>query len=90
MSFVRRHRTLLLFLALGLIALAIYTWAEWHYFVDQAASHHEPRPRFWDPEHVHDWLYNGMSNWQSDFLIGAFAVYLLTNHAPADDVEADA
>ena len=89
MSFLRRHRTLALFFLLGLLSLAAFTWAEWHYFLDQASSHHEPAPGFWSAEHAHDWTYNAMANWQSEFLVGAFAVYLLAKHAPQEDEEAD-
>lgn len=59
------------------VSLVVFTWAEYNYFVDQAASHHEPRPGFWSAEHMHDYWYNLASNWQSEFLAGILVVALI-------------
>jgi hypothetical protein len=66
------------------IALIIFTWAEYGYFCDQSsnlneilrASHAEPQSceGFWSLPHLHDWIYNMASNWQSDLLIGILLV----------------
>lgn len=79
MAFARRHALILTVGILGLCSLAAFTWAEWHYFLDQARSHRDAAPSFWSGEHVHDWLYNAASNWQSETLLGVLVVALLHN-----------
>lgn len=74
---MRGHSLAVTAAALGVCLLAVFTWAEWHYFLDQAASHHEPRPTFWSAEHVHDWVYNAASNWQSEMLFGVLLIAVL-------------
>lgn len=78
MRWLRSHTLLIGCLLFGLIAYALFTWAEYGYFCDQASSHKEPCAGFWSMEHVHDWLYNSASNWQSDLLIGLFLGVLLS------------
>jgi hypothetical protein len=82
-ALVRRHPLIFAVAALGLCSLALFTWAEWHYFVDQARSHKQAAPGFWSGEHVHDWLYNAASNWQSEMLFGVLVVALL-HRLPGD------
>lgn len=77
MSWLRRNLLLLGGIALLALSLAVATWAEWHYFVDQAVTHGERPPGFWSAAHVHDWLYNAAMNWQSELAFGLVFVVLL-------------
>jgi len=81
---VQRHALLIAVLVFAPIAFMIFTWAEYGYFCDQSdnlneilrASHAEQQSceGFWSSAHLHDWVYNMASNWQSDLLIGILLV----------------
>jgi len=75
--FWRRHALLLTVGVLGVLMFALYSWAEYGYFCDQASSHKEQCAAFWSGEHLHDWIYNAASNWQSELLFGVVLVSLL-------------
>jgi len=75
--FVREHALLITTGILGLLAFAAFTWGEYGYFCDQSKSHHEQCPGFWSAEHMHDWIYNAASNYQSELLFGVVIVSLL-------------
>jgi hypothetical protein len=62
---------------LAMSSFALFTWAEYGYFCDQAKSHHEACPPFWSAEHIHDWAYNAAANWQSELIFGVLIVVLL-------------
>lgn len=64
----------------GLLAVVFFiafTWGEYGYFCDQAKDHHNVCPGFWSSEHMHDWVYNAASNWQSELFFGVLLVILL-------------
>lgn len=48
---------------LACLSFAVFTWAEYGYYCDQAQDHHTPCSSFWSSEHLHDWIYNATSNW---------------------------
>lgn len=77
MSWVRRHLLIIAVCLLAVASFVTFTWAEWHYFLDQASTHKEPLPTFWSAEHLHDWLYNAAANWQSELIFGVLVVVLL-------------
>lgn len=58
-------------------SFVLFSWAERGYFCDQAADHKSPCPSFWSSEHLHDWIYNAASNWQSELFFGVLLVILL-------------
>lgn len=63
---------------LGAICFAAFTWGEYGYFCDQARDHGPGRcPGFWSSQHLHDWVYNATSNYQSELLFGVLVVTLL-------------
>lgn len=87
-SFLRRHRTIILLVCLGLVALVLFTWANWHNYVMRQQHDHVSAVFFsWD--YLAEWLYNAASNWQSEILFGGAVVLWATRHAPRDDEEAD-
>lgn len=61
----------------AVVSFAIFSWAERGYFCDQAQDHKSPCPSFWSSEHLHDWIYNAASNWQSELFFGVLLVILL-------------
>lgn len=63
--------------ALAITAFALFTWAEYGYFCDQAKEHGSTCQSFWSSEHLHDWIYNLASNWQSELFFGVLLVILL-------------
>jgi hypothetical protein len=63
------------FLAIG--SFAAFTWAEYGYFCDQASDHKQSCQGFWSAAHLHDWVYNITSNWQSELFFGVLLVILL-------------
>ena len=79
-EWLRRHALAIGVVTLGIATLAAFTWAEFRYFCDQQAQWNEvlraahgqpsPCPGFWSAEHLHDWVYNAASNWQSELLVG--------------------
>lgn len=75
--FCRRHSLTLILLAVGVGALALFMWAEYGYFCDQAKSHHETCGGYWSAEHMHDLIYNAASNWQSEILFGTVLIFVL-------------
>lgn len=77
MPWARRHLLPITAAFLGACAFIAFSWAERGYFCDQARDHHSPCPAFWSAAHVHDWVYNGTANWQSDLLVGIFLLILL-------------
>lgn len=76
-AFVRANILIVTIAVLGVLSLAVFTWAEYGYFCDQAMSHHERCASFWSREHVHDWTYNATSNWQSELLFGGLLLIVL-------------
>lgn len=76
-TWLRRHALLVAIALVGAGSFAAYTWAEWGYFCDQASSHHQTCSGFWSAEHLHDWIYNTMSNWQSEAIIGILLLVVL-------------
>lgn len=74
---LKRHALLIAVSILAPLIFAAYSWAEYGYFCDQAEEHDSKCPNFWNTQHLHDWIYNATSNWQSDLLIGILLVVLL-------------
>jgi hypothetical protein len=78
MSWLRRNMLLIVVAVVGVLSFAIYSWAEYGYFCDQGREHgNNGCEGFWSNAHLHDWIYNITSNWQSEALIGVVLVYLL-------------
>lgn len=77
MSRARRNVLTLSVAVLGVVTFALYTWAEYGYFCDQARSHHEACTSFWALEHIHDFVYNAMANFSSEVIFGILLVVLL-------------
>lgn len=77
MEWIRRHALVLGVAVFGIVSFAAFTWSEYGYFCDQASDHRQPCPGFWSSEHLHDWIYNATSNWQSEALIGILMLALL-------------
>lgn len=77
MEWLKRHALLIGAIVLGLLAFCIYSWAEYGYFCDQAAEHGNKCEPFTSSTHLHDWIYNATSNWQSDLLIGICLLLIL-------------
>jgi hypothetical protein len=78
MSWARRHALVLTVAVVGAISFALYTWAEYGYFCDQGRDHgNHGCEGFWSNSHLHDWIYNAASNWQSELLFGVLLVVLL-------------
>jgi hypothetical protein len=76
----REFRDHWLTLVVGFLAVAsfaAFTWAEYGYFCDQASDHKQRCAGFWSAEHLHDWIYNATSNWQSELFFGVLLVILL-------------
>lgn len=72
----------------GIFAVAsfvMFSWAEYGYFCDQAKDHHSACQSFWSQEHLHDWIYNASSNWQSELLFGVLVVMLLNRAKGGDE-----
>jgi hypothetical protein len=65
--------------AIGAVgSFAIFSWAEYGYFCDQGREHgNEGCEGFWSMAHLHDWIYNMASNWQSELFFGVLLVILL-------------
>jgi len=77
-SWIRRNLLLIVVAAIGVLSFAAYSWAEYGYFCDQGRDHgNKGCEGFWSNAHLHDWIYNITSNWQSEALIGVVLVYLL-------------
>lgn len=62
---------------LAIASFATFTWAEYGYTCDQARDHGNTCPGFWSSIHLHDWIYNTTSNWQSELFFGVLLVILL-------------
>lgn len=87
MEWLRRHALVVGATVLGLISFVVFSWAEYGYFCDQNQNLNEilrhvggdPQPcqSFWSREHVHDWLYNAASNWQSELIYGIMVLVIL-------------
>jgi hypothetical protein len=65
MTWLRRHALVVGVAVLGALSFALFSWAEFGYFCDQAG------------EHLHDWVYNAASNWQSELLFGILLLVIL-------------
>jgi hypothetical protein len=76
-KWIRRHALALGVAAIGILSFAAFTWSERAYFCDQAKDHMSPCQGFWSSEHLHDWIYNAASNYQSELLFGVLLVVLL-------------
>lgn len=77
MEWLRRHALVCAVTVLGMGSFALFSWSERGYFCDQASDHHQPCPAFWSSEHIHDWIYNAASNWQSELLFGILLLVVL-------------
>lgn len=78
MNWLRRHALMVSVSILAPLSLAIFLWAEWGYFQDQARDHGEPVPtEFFSSAHMHDLIYNAAANWQSELIFGVLIVMLL-------------
>lgn len=88
MNWVHRHSLAVAVAVLGLVSLAIFTWAEYGYFCDQGREHgNKGCESFWSMAHVHDWTYNAFSNYQSELLFGILVILLLKRVASDRDEE---
>jgi hypothetical protein len=76
-TWLRRHALVVGVAVLGALSFALFTWAEFGYFCDQAGDHDQSCPGFWSSEHLHDWVYNAASNWQSELLFGILLLVIL-------------
>jgi hypothetical protein len=76
-GFLRNHWLTIAVSIWALASFGIFSWAERGYFCDQASDHKSPCQGFWSSEHLHDWIYNAASNWQSELLFGVLLVVLL-------------
>jgi len=74
---LKRHALVVTVSVLGVAMFALFSWAERGYFCDQASDHGQKCPSFWSSEHLHDWIYNAASNWQSELLFVILLVVLL-------------
>jgi hypothetical protein len=81
---LRDHWLTLVVAWVGVISFAAFTWAERGYFCDQASDHHSACQGFWSSEHLHDWVYNATSNYQSELLFGVLLVVLLRRSRGGD------
>lgn len=71
MEWAKRHALAIGVVVFGLAAFALFTWAEYGYFCDQGRDHgNHGCEGFWSMAHLHDWIYNTASNWQSELLVG--------------------
>lgn len=71
MDWVKRHALAIGVIVLGLASFALFTWSEYGYFCDQGRDHGlHGCQSFWSKAHLHDWIYNASSNWQSELLVG--------------------
>lgn len=77
MTWLRRHLLIIVVAVFGLASFALFSWAEYGYFCDQAHENGHHCYRFWSASHLHDWIYNAASNWQSELLFGVLLVVLL-------------
>src|SRR4051812_42319383 len=78
-TYLKRHALLIGVVVLAPIVFAIFTWAEYGYFCDQGREHgNHACQSFWSSDHLHDWIYNATSNWQSDLIIGILLVLILS------------
>lgn len=85
MKWARDHTLAITVAVIGSISFALFTWSERGYFCDQAKDHHSACQGFWSVEHLHDWIYNATSNYQSELLFGILVVILLKNLASSHD-----
>jgi hypothetical protein len=82
----RRHLLAVVVGVLGLAFFAAFTWSEYSYFCDQGRDHgNKSCQSFWSSEHLHDWVYNATSNYQSELLFGVLVVVLLHRLAGRED-----
>lgn len=77
MRWLREHALVVVVSTLGVLMFALFSWAEYGYFCDQAKSHKQSCSGFWSIEHLHDWIYNAASNWQSELLFGILLLVVL-------------
>jgi len=89
-NFLRRHALVIAVAILGLVSFAAFTWAEYGYFCDQGREHGDVGCRsFWSQAHLHDWVYNATSNYQSELLFGILVLILLKKISSKQDKERD-
>jgi hypothetical protein len=70
-DWTRRHALAIGVVVFGAAFFALFTWAEYGYWCDQGRDHGQTAcPSFWTTRHLHDWIYNAASNWQSELLVG--------------------
>jgi hypothetical protein len=71
---------------LAVASLVAFSWGEYGYFCDQGRDHgNESCEGFWSTTHLHDWIYNMASNWQSELLFGVLLVILLHKSKGGDE-----
>lgn len=77
MKWIKHNLLLIGAVSLGIAMFSFYTVNEYGYFCDSSKQHHAKCEGFLSSAHLHDWLYNASSNWQSDLLVGAALVTVL-------------
>lgn len=86
MNWVRRHSLVMIVAVFGTLSFVVFTWAEYGYFCDQGREHgNEGCESFWSMAHIHDWVYNAASNYQSELLFGILVILLLKRVASDRD-----
>jgi hypothetical protein len=89
-TWLRRHALVISIAILGVISFAVFTWAEYGYFCDQGRDHGDQGCQsFWGKAHLHDWIYNAASNYQSELLFGILVLILLKKISSVQDKERD-
>lgn len=89
-NWLKRHALVVGCATLAPLFFAIFTWAEYGYFCDQGKDHgQQVCASFWSAEHLHDWIYNAASNWQSELFFGILLLVLLMKLENRSDKPAD-
>jgi hypothetical protein len=90
MRLLREHALGIGVALLGALTFALYTWAEYGFFCDQGRDHgNQGCEGFWSNAHLHDWIYNMASNWQSELFFGVLVVILLRKLQTGNEDEAE-
>lgn len=87
---LKTHALLVGCIILTPILFAAFTWAEYGYFCDQGREHGDHGCQgFWSMAHLHDWIYNAASNWQSELLFGILLLVILKKIEGPDGADKD-
>jgi len=90
MRLLKEHALVIGVALLGALTFALYTWAEYGFFCDQGRDHgNQGCEGFWSNAHLHDWIYNAASNWQSELWFGVLIVILLRKLQTGNEDEAE-